>query len=320
MKCTLSIVLLFSAIMVLTNQSLAQTSTQVYYFDLNTADSSYYYLPQFVSGDNDTINAYAERFSCPLNSTLDSVNVELTIDSLGTTTSNSFLDIVALPATASGGHLFAGNSSYYSVNYILPTDPDFVKDGTVLYSRPMGGAISDTDFFLTVIADDPVHTRAVIWADSLTSSDSLAIDENRDRSRFFFTSPYKGYSQYYLSGNHYDASPLYWYPNFVMVAYITTPTGGVAEIYPADQDPLTFYVEQTVTGATNLHFTMQNAGNTELGLYDASGMLVSTLADGGYAPGQYNVPLVTNGLSSGMYFARLTSGNSSEVRRVIVAH
>jgi hypothetical protein len=320
MKFTLSIVLLFSAVMLLSDRLVAQTSTPLYYFDLNTTQDSYYYLPEFVSSDNDTINAYAERFSCPLNSTLDSVSIELTIDSLGTSTSNTFMDVVALPDTVIGGNLFASNSTIYSDNFISSTDPDFIKGDTILYTRSMGGTIPDTDFFLTILAPDPADTRAVLWADSVTSVDSLPIDENRDRSRLIFTSPYEGFSQYYLAGNHYDTSALYWYPNFVMVAYITTPTGGVAEIYPADQDPLTFYVEQTVTGATDLHFTTQNAGSAELDLYDASGMLVSTLFDGGYAPGQYDVPLVTDGLTSGMYFARLSSGNSSEVRRVIVAH
>ena len=320
MKFTLPIVFLFSAVMLLSERSLAQTSSPIYYFDLNTTEDSYYYLPEFVSADNDTINAYAERFSCPLNSTLNSVSIDLMIDSLGTNPLNTYLDVVALPDTVIGDHLFAGDSTIYADNFITSTDADFIKGETESYTRSMGGTISDTDFFLTILAPDPARTRAVVWADSVTSTDSLPIDENRDRSRFVFTSPYKGFSQYYLSGIHYDSSALFWYPNFVMVAFITTPTGGVAEIYPADQDPLTFYVERTVNGATNLHFTTLDAGSAELDLYDASGMLISTLFDGGYVPGQYDVPLVSNGLASGMYFARLTAGNSSEVRHVIVTH
>jgi hypothetical protein len=270
--------------------------------------------------------AYSERFTVPASFTsayLDSVVVSMDIDTINPAEG---IAIEALPVYSDNGALYVDvNGLPYGNVPVLDTSnvPLSSYHQLNLYSFSMGNPLlDDTDFFLSVSIPDTAVTVVGLLADSVTSIDSLPFDANRDRSTFLLNAPYgvPGFYQNYLYATQFTKGGLYYYPNFDMIAYVSSPTGSVAELYPADQDPLAFYVELTAAGATNLYFTTQDAGSVQLDLFDASGKLVSTLFEGGYANGQYEVPLSTSALASGMYFARLTDGNSSEVRRVMVAH
>lgn len=295
-------------------RSFAQQSGAIYNFNYNTAGFSSYFLPQFYS--NDTVNAYAERFTMPeVGSTLDSVSVYMIIDSLGPT---SAIYVAALPVMWSNGHSFANSNKILADDSIVRKDTDFHKDQAIFYTRRLGKpVISDTDFFLALITFD-FSVRSAVEADSVTSATALPVDENRDRSRFFFTSPYQGNTQYFLAGNPYDSSKLYWYPNFVIIAYITTPANSVEELYPANRDPLSFIVERMTDGETVLHFSPTASGAAKLELYDENGRLVSTLFDGEAQIQQY--ALSVPNMKNGTYFAKLTSANVVETRRIVVAH
>jgi hypothetical protein len=325
MKSILYSVLIFSGLALFAGSSRCQQNdTSLYNFNQNlVTTNSFLALPSIygtTSGTDTarTIIGYSERFTSPYTNTyLDSVSILMATDSFG---SNGYILVEAVPALWTSGHSYANFDSTYASAFV---DSVYKKDTADLYSFPMShGAIPDTDFFISALAPVPSQTIAFLWIDSLTSSTALSIDEDRDRSRLLLDTPYGANNanyQYYLAGQHLGSSVLYYYPNFVMIAYVSSPTGSTAEVYPTAVDPLTFYVEQTAAGETNLHFTTLDGG-AQLELFDATGTMVSTLFDGGYANGEYNVPLVTDGLSSGMYFARLTSGNSSEVRRVMVTH
>lgn len=60
------------------------------------------------------------------------------------------------------------------------------------------------------------------------------------------------------------------------------------------------------------------SGNVTLKLFDFIGREVSTLLDAPMAPGEYEYRLNASDLSSGMYFYKLTVGNFSEVRKMIL--
>ncbi len=61
--------------------------------------------------------------------------------------------------------------------------------------------------------------------------------------------------------------------------------------------------------------TFQSAGSyLELRVYDEAGREIATLAEGVYAAGEHQVTFNANGLPSGRYFYRLTSGGYQQVR------
>ncbi len=296
-------------------------TTDLSYFN-SSPGSSFFPLPGTygVTAGTDTartVIAYSERFSCPFAATyIDSVSVLLTIDSIGP---NAAIAVEAFPTYWSNGHSFVNfDTSQIDENELFPTDPMYQQDSSKLYTFTMNHTeIPDTDFFVSVIAPDPIHTRAFIWGDSVSSPTYLPVDENRDRSRLLLDQPYGGSVQYYLAGTQHGSSNQYWYPNFVMIAYVSTPTGSVDELYPAAEDPLAFYVERMQNGAMLLHFTPQQAAPIRLELFDENGQIVSTLFSGTASLTDYSfwVPAT---LARGMYFARISTPNAVETRKIII--
>jgi hypothetical protein len=302
-----------------------QKSTELYYFNQNLiTTNSFLALPATYGATSGTDTArtiigYSERFTCPYpNTFIDSVSVLMATDSFG---ADAYILVEAVPVAWTGGHPYANFNSPFTGSYV---DTVYKKDTAELYSFPMSHiAIADTDFFVSEVAPYPKETKSFVWIDSLTSATQLPLDDERDRSRLLLDTPYGVNStayQYYLAGQHLGASALYAYPNLVMVTYVSSPAGSVAELYPANQDPLSFYVERTLAGETVLHFSTLGGGGAQIELFDASGTPVSTLFDGGNSPGQYDVPLLTGNLPNGIYFARLSTATASEVRRIIVTH
>lgn len=63
------------------------------------------------------------------------------------------------------------------------------------------------------------------------------------------------------------------------------------------------------SGSVTVNFTLPEAGQATLELYDANGTVVKTMANGDHAAGDHAVTFDTSDLSSGTYFYRLTSGD-----------
>lgn len=74
----------------------------------------------------------------------------------------------------------------------------------------------------------------------------------------------------------------------------------------------------TVTTA-QVDFTLEEAGEISLDVFDVLGRRVAQVASGEYAAGRHVLPLNTNDLASGVYVVRLTAGSQVAVQRVTVA-
>ncbi len=61
---------------------------------------------------------------------------------------------------------------------------------------------------------------------------------------------------------------------------------------------------------TKIRYQLNRSGYVRLELFDASGKMLRTLADGFQSKGEYNVTLNAEGLSSGVYYCRLNFGDS----------
>ncbi|GEM_PF-5482262 len=318
----ISLLLLFITLSV---QSLRAQRSVLFNFDTSSsAIERLYRIPAPFSASE--VIGYAERFSSPYKATyIDSVQIDMFVEKLDTNGNNA-LPVSVVPAYFFNGHSWPYWPNVYA-SHIIATDvllPEQAKDSEAVYAFHMGHSATDTTFFVAVCVPDvidTVHTKVWLPATSITSKTALPVDENRDRARIlteYNTSIYD--SNYYLTDVPTDRADTLWtYPNFVMVAYVTTPTGGVAELYPAEMNAITFFVEHTVQGSTVLHYMLTEESPVRIDLFDASGRLVMNLGDGSSGTGEHVVPVSTAGLVSGMYFARLKSGNLSEARRVIIA-
>ncbi len=70
--------------------------------------------------------------------------------------------------------------------------------------------------------------------------------------------------------------------------------------------------------STVIKFQCSNAGNTELIIFDILGKEVTTLVNQYLKPGIYEASFNAEGLTSGIYFYRLTSGNYSETKKMVL--
>ena len=82
---------------------------------------------------------------------------------------------------------------------------------------------------------------------------------------------------------------------------------GLAQNYPNPFNP-----------TTTFEFQLPKSGYTTLKVYDAIGQEVATLAEGELSPGTFKAEWNATAFASGMYFARLTSGQYSETRKLML--
>jgi len=70
--------------------------------------------------------------------------------------------------------------------------------------------------------------------------------------------------------------------------------------------------------ATRIEFTLPEDGRVNLEIYDVLGQLVQTLVDENRPAGRYSVEFDSGALASGVYFYRLTAGDFTETRKMIL--
>jgi hypothetical protein len=161
---------------------------------------------------------------------------------------------------------------------------------------------------------------------------------------------YEGYRKYYIqyitnSIFKFGLVPVYWdnggtgnfgmgifnridgskaYPEIIkaiMDGVDTTNTTGMLD----DQNtlPVKFSLSQNYPNPfnpeTQIDYYIEEPGNVALKLYDTLGREIATLVDELKQPGNYSFRFSANNfkLASGVYFYKLTSGNFSDIKRMI---
>jgi hypothetical protein len=69
---------------------------------------------------------------------------------------------------------------------------------------------------------------------------------------------------------------------------------------------------------TTLAYTLPRSAHVRLAVYDVTGRLVVTLAQGVQSAGEHVVEWDATGLASGVYYYRLETGDVTHVRRAIL--
>jgi ligand-binding sensor domain-containing protein len=70
--------------------------------------------------------------------------------------------------------------------------------------------------------------------------------------------------------------------------------------------------------STNISFSLPRSGYTALKIYDALGKEVSTAFSGNMNAGEYSIPWEAKDLPDGIYYYRLTSGTTTETKKLVL--
>jgi hypothetical protein len=70
--------------------------------------------------------------------------------------------------------------------------------------------------------------------------------------------------------------------------------------------------------STTIKFSLPEASNVDLKVYDALGNIVENLADGSYSAGVYEINFNAQNISSGVYFYRLKTNNFLQTRKLML--
>lgn len=135
---------------------------------------------------------------------------------------------------------------------------------------------------------------------------------------------YHGYAGYYpdfvIAEDHFSfgkmvddagSSPSYnWNVSGWDVETVASATPTEFTLSPAYPNPF--------NPETNLTFSLPEAGNVSLIVYDVSGREVARLFDGWYSAGVHKATFGASGLPSGVYFARLTAGDLQQTQKLML--
>jgi hypothetical protein len=112
-----------------------------------------------------------------------------------------------------------------------------------------------------------------------------------------------------VSGSSYVGEIGFWYmPGWVLTAVeeFALPTAyGLGQNYPNPFNPVTTFL-----------FAVPTHSRVTVKLYNVAGREVRTLVDEELDPGYHRTVLEGSGLSSGVYFCRMSSGSFEEVRKI----
>ncbi len=98
-------------------------------------------------------------------------------------------------------------------------------------------------------------------------------------------------------------------------------SGGITSISaPSAEDYFELYqnVPNPALSTTAISYNLKQAGPVTLELFDISGTNAKTLVSEQQATGKYSYSLNTDNLQAGIYFYRLTSGNTFDVKKMVV--
>ena len=121
------------------------------------------------------------------------------------------------------------------------------------------------------------------------------------------------------SGTHHRSVFAYWgngpqdiYANAENLPTGITNTNGIANTYSLSQN-----YPNPFNPTTTIKFSLPKDGLVKLVVYDVLGKEVATLVNGGQTAGNYEVTFDASKLTSGIYFYKITSGDFSDVKKMM---
>lgn len=256
------------------------------------------------SGEQQWVSIYngaSGRFDIAASLTTDNAgNVFVTGYSYDT---NSSEDYATVKYNSSGEQqwisLYNGTGNDFDIATSIKSD----FNGNVYVTGYSYGSGTQEDFATVKYNSAGEQQWAEIFNGNADSSDiaaSLAIDQSGN----IYTS---GYS--YVTSSGFD---------FITIKY--SQTVGVNQI--SGNLPEKFLLEQNYPNPfnpnTNIRYTIEEAGYTSLTVYNSVGIEVSTLISENLQPGNYTAEFNAANFPSGVYYYKLTSGDFTQVKKMIL--
>ena len=214
-------------------------------------------------------------------------------------------------------------SSTLSVTATLDVVPS--QPPTVTVTTPNGGEVWSlgSTYDITWIAEDDVGVTSIdilLSTDGGTSfGDTIAVGETNDGTYAWYADALPttsarikviAYDSDGNSGEDVSDADFEIYDPVAGVSGVEIPSGVViAAIKP-----------NPVMEHATVRFGIPVDGDVEITLYDVSGRLVATLAEGRYSAGYHSVGLSPAGqVPSGIYFVNLRLGTESTTRKIVIS-
>ena len=175
-----------------------------------------------------------------------------------------------------------------------------------------------------------IHWTDPIWDEGFDYSVLVSNDDHFPQTSDDGNTIYQGSGQEFIDSNIPPVGPTFYtlFAHNIGGGY-STPTGeSQAYIYfnsasieedrlPSQIDYLNCYPNPFNAQAT-ISFSLAKAGDVEIAIYDLTGRLVETVADGYYAAGKHAVIWDAGSNSTGIYFAKLQSLGYSVSQKVVL--
>lgn len=123
------------------------------------------------------------------------------------------------------------------------------------------------------------------------------------------------------NGNYipkYAFTQAYSLENHYVYYYVSNPPASVNELASIGVS-LGQNVPNPTNGNTVINYSIADAGNVALTVYDVTGKQVMTFNQGRQSTGDYKIEINTNSLQAGVYFYTLTVDGKQATRRMVVA-
>lgn len=216
---------------------------------------------------------------------------------------NSSEDYATVKYNSAGGQqwvsLYNGSGNDFDIATSIKSD----VNGNVYVAGYSYGSGTQEDFATVKYNSNGDQQWAEIFNGDADSSDiaaSLAIDQSGN----IYTS---GYS--YVTSSGFD---------FITIKY--SQTVGVNQI--SGNLPEKFLLEQNYPNPfnpnTNIRYTIEEAGYTSLTVYNSVGIEISTLISENLQAGSYSAEFNAENYPSGVYYYKLTSGDFTQVKKMIL--
>jgi len=123
---------------------------------------------------------------------------------------------------------------------------------------------------------------------------------------------YEGDRELVLTGTYLDGIPFEARDCIKIVGHTPTP------IEYADEPVLNGAIPNPFNPVTRLTYFVPEREQVRLAVYDVTGRLAATLVNGVVDAGEHSVEWRADGLASGVYFARMEAGSTTQVTRLVL--
>ena len=197
-----------------------------------------------------------------------------------------------------------------SIPIILGIDND-ITDGMVFPSAGSGGANNQNSRDQLSIEDPAIARTIFKYGTNSALTAAAAIELNSARTVFF------GFGWEAIGNNAAREATL-----DVILDYLEDAVTAVETTNETPGVPVSFQLQQNYPNpfnpSTTIEFSLQNAGEVSLEVYNTAGQKIATLVNNRMGTGEHNIIFKADDFASGIYFYTLKSGQYQRTRKMIL--